>query len=186
MGKRIFKMHVGVFGLAAIIDAGGKIRIKLNERTDRARQLQIANLPPTSKVRIVDCPGGGVDDKDTSLTDAVIREIAEETGGCKFLPMGQFSAPFPLFNNMDWSKPADMAMWTPGLLEGDPQPSAEAVSHPWISREEFEAETEWRCVSGLGNKGRTGRMVREAFEFYEARLAEGVLNYFTRDERESK
>lgn len=166
----------GVFGLAARKDGLGKIRIKLNVRTDQERQKKIAGLPADSKVKIVDIPGGGVDfddfpePKKADLFAVLRREISEETGGCTIELLGELRGPFMVVtNNTDETKPSgDMAFWAPINLFGGPKPSDEAMEHPWISREQFENENEYRCVSGLGKTGRTGRMICAAFDFYEA------------------
>ncbi|MEK7541166.1 MAG: hypothetical protein AAB529_02975 [Patescibacteria group bacterium] len=166
---------VGVFGLAArLVD--GIVRIKVNVRTDQERQKQLAKLLADSPVKIVDMPGGGVSFDDFSLLKgegllAVLRrEIAEETGGCTIQPLGEFSGPVMVAtNDKDLAKPiGDIAFWMPVKLIGEPKPSNEALDHPWISREQFEAETEYRCVSGLGKAGRTGRMIRTALDWFEA------------------
>ncbi len=163
--KALFQFSIGVFGLAAKI-IEGVVRIKVNVRTDQDRQWEIAKLAPIPGVQIVDCPGGAVR-LNESLVDALRREIIEETGGCDIKIMGDFSKPLP-FLNADLTKPSDMAVWVPIVLIGEPMPSNEALAHPWISRTEFEAEFPHRCVSGLGNKGRTGQMMRQALDFYEA------------------
>ena len=112
-----------------------------------------------------------------SLVDALRREVKEETGR-DIKIMGPFSAPFA-FLSPDLTKPSDMAIWAPVLLVGEPEPSVEVSAHPWISREEFETEKPYRCVSGLGNKGRTGRMMRAAFEFYEEKQQRGEMEFFS-------
>ncbi|MGD0577152.1 MAG: NUDIX hydrolase [Candidatus Staskawiczbacteria bacterium] len=168
---------IGVFGLAAKI-IGGVVRIKVNVRTDQERQWQAAKLNPIPGVQIIDCPGGGVCVLE-SLEDALKREIREETGGCDICIMGRFRPPIPFINN-DPSKPSDLAVWAPVVLIGDPKPSNEASSHPWITREQLEAETEYRCVSGLGNKGRTGQMLRAAFDWYEDEANRKKVEIFSR------
>ena len=168
MAKAVF--HVGVFGIPArLVD--GVVRIKVNVRGDeveQARQWAIAKLAPILGVKIIDCPGGGVRPGDKSLDEALRREIAEETGGCELsLLEKSFSEPFEFMSEGTLEKPADIAIWRPIKLLGEPKPSAEASAHPWISMAEFKAETPYRCVSGLGNKGRTGRMMRAALDWFE-------------------
>jgi len=168
MAKAVF--HVGVFGIPARL-INGVIRIKVNVRGDeaeQARQWTIAKLAPIPGVKIIDCPGGAVKPGDKSLEEALCREIAEETGGCQLdLLDKDFSQPFEFMSEGTLEKPGDIAIWRPIRLVGEPKPSAEASDHPWISMAEFEAETLFRCVSGLGNKGRTGRMMRAALEWFE-------------------
>jgi hypothetical protein len=174
---------VGVFGLPARKDGLGKLRIKVNVRTDQGRQKKLAGLPADSKVKIIDMPGGGVNFNDFSelkkanLFDGLGREVSEETGGCKIESLGEFRGPFMVVtNNTDDEKPSgDMAFWMPIKIHGNPKPSNEALEHPWISREQFEAEDEYRCVSGLGKAGRTGRMIRAAFDFYEVNMSQGEI-----------
>lgn len=184
MSKATFT--TGVFGLAARKDGLGNLRIKVNVRTDQERQKKLAGLPADSKVKIVDMPGGGVDFNDfpepkkANLFDVLRREVSEETVGCTIEPFGELRGPFmAVTNNTDEMKPSgDMAFWVPIKLRGNPKPSNEALEHPWISREQFEAEDEYRCVSGLGKAGRTGRMIRAAFDFYEANLSqEGIFSH---------
>ena len=167
MAKALFT--VGVFGIPAkLVD--GVVRIKVNVRGDeveQARQWVIAKLAPISGVKIIDCPGGAVKPDDRSLEIALRREIAEETDGCQLELLSGFSQAFEYANEGTAEKPSDLALWLPIKLIGEPKPSAEASAHPWISREEFEAETPYRCVSGLGNKGRTGRMMRAALDWFE-------------------
>jgi hypothetical protein len=173
MAKATFT--VGVFGLACWND-DGTLRIKVNVRTDQARQRGLAGLPADSPVKIIDMPGGGVeiedfpDPKQASLLEVLRREIMEETGGCSFDPLdAQFSGPvIAITNTIDPAKPTgDLAFWMPIRLYGMPVPSNEASEHPWISRQQLEEETEYRAVGGLGKAGRTGRMLRDAFIFYE-------------------
>lgn len=172
MAKATFT--VGVFGLACLKDDDGTLRIKVNVRTDQEKQRKLAGLSEDSKVLIVDMPGGGVEladfpePKDALLFDVLAREIKEETGGCTIRALGHFSGPFMVVtNNQDETKPTgDLAFWVPVLLCGTPQPTAEALDHPWITFQQFETETEYRAVGGLGKAGRTGRMLRDAFEFY--------------------
>lgn len=174
---------VGVFGLAARKDKFG-IRIKVNVRTDQERQKKIAGLPANSKVKIIDLPGGGVefndfiDPKKADLFDVLRREISEETDGCTLEVLDEFKGPYiAITNSTDESKPyGDMAFWAPIKLYGDPKPSDEAIEHPWISRKEFEAQDKYRCVSGLGKAGRTGRMLRSAFYWYEAHASKEVFS----------
>jgi hypothetical protein len=167
MDKAVF--HVGVFGIPAkLVD--GVVRIKANVRGDEAeqsRQWGLAKLAPIPGVSIIDCPGGAVKPGDKSLEAALRREVAEETGGCKIGLLGNFSQAFEFMSEGTVEKPADLACWCPIRLIGEPKPSTEASAHPWISMAEFEAETPYRCVSGLGNKGRTGRMMRAALQWYE-------------------
>jgi hypothetical protein len=162
---------LGVFGLAARLreldDDVKAIEIHVNERTDQARQKALAKLIEESPVRIIDCPGGGVMEGET-LIEALIREIREETCGCSFLPLAEFSKPLAFLNPNELTKPADMALWMPIKLIGQPMPSPEALSHPWITRKQFEAEFPFRPVSGLGKLGRTGQMIKAAFEWFEA------------------
>lgn len=170
---------IGVFGLAAQKDSCGKLRIKVNVRTDQERQKELAGLPVDSKVKIVDIPGGGVDFEDfpepkkANLFTVLEREVSEETLGCTIESLGEFRGPFMVVtNNTDDKKPSgDVAFWMPIKLHGNPKPSNEAMDHPWISREQFEKEDEYRCVS-VGKAGRTGRMIRAAFDFYEANAEE--------------
>jgi len=170
---------VGVFGLACWND-NGTLRIKVNERTDQERQKKLANLPDDSTVKIVDMPGGGVkledfpEPKQASLMGVLRREVSEETGGCTIESNAEFSGPFMVVtNNQDDSKPAgDIAFWMPVVLRGKLQPSDEAQDHPWITLAQLEEETEYRAVGGLGKAGRTGRMIKAAFEWYFERRDE--------------
>lgn len=168
VAKALF--NVGVFGIPARL-VNGVVRIKVNVRGDeveQARQWAIAKLAPIPGVRIIDCPGGAVNFGDKSLEAALRRETAEETGGCELELLDKdFSQPFYYAGEGTLEKPSDIAIWRPIRLIGDPKPSAEASAHPWISMAEFEAEAHYRCVSGLGNKGRTGRMMRAALEWFE-------------------
>lgn len=156
---------VGVFGLAAKFTLG-RVRIKVNVRTDQECQWQLAKLTPISGVQMVDCPGGTVQPGE-KLLDTLAREVAEETGGCTMEHLEDAFSPPLVFVNSDPTKPGDIAVWMPILLRGDPKPTNEALSHPWISRAEFEAEVPYRCVSGLGRKGRTGQMISAAFDYFE-------------------
>lgn len=174
MAKATFT--VGVFGLACHIGEDGKLRIKVNVRTDQERQRALAKLPPDWPGKIIDMPGGGVDLEDfpdpkaASLLEVLSREIAEETG-CTTEPLASdFRGPVMVVTNIsDAAKPCgDLAFWIPILLRGHPVPTAEAADHPWITQEQLDAETEYRPVGGLGKAGRTGRMLRAAFAFYEA------------------
>lgn len=164
MAKEKATFSVGVFGIPAkVID--GIIKIKVNVRTDQANQRKLANLPEDSTILLVDCPGGAVKPGDTSLEQALAREIAEETGGCTMESLGDFREPLQLMK--DPSKPYDLAFWKPVRLIGEPQPSNEASDHPWVSMKELETADKYRAVSGLGLSGRTGRMMVAALEFYE-------------------
>lgn len=174
---------VGVFGLACKQDPFGKLRIKLNVRTDQVRQRKLANLPEDSTTLLVDCPGGTVDfadfpDKQANLLRVLRREVEEETGGCQIEPLGSFSQPFLAVTNIDdESKPSgDIAFWMPIKLIGEPQPSDEAMDHPWISLEELEDGTVHRPVSGLGMSGRTGRMIKEAFSWFRENQDQDVFS----------
>lgn len=181
---------VGVFGLACRIDGLGKPRIKLNVRTDQERQKRLAGLPADSKVKIVDIPGGGIDFNDfpepekANLFDPLRREVSEETLGCVIESIGEFSGPHMVITNnqRDMCSAGDMAFWIPIRIHGNPKPSDEALEHPWISREQLEAEDEYRCVGKLGKEGRTGRMIRAAFDFYEAYMFREAI--FSRPEFE--
>lgn len=178
---------IGVFGLACWNDKG-ILRIKVNERTDQARQKKIAGLPEDCPVKIIDMPGGGVeisdfpDPKQASLWTVLEREIAEETGGCKIDSGGPFSEPFMVVtNNQDDNKPTgDIAFWMPVVLHGKPLPTSEAQNHPWITLQQLDAETEFRAVGGLGKAGRTGSMIRAAFCWYAERCYD--LNLFSKPE----
>lgn len=172
MSKATFT--IGVFGLACWKD-NGLLRIKVNERADQVRQRKIAGLPEDSPVKIIDMPGGGVeisdfpDPKQAFLWTVLERKIAEETGGCKIESIGHFSEPFLVVtNNQDDDKPTgDIAFWWPIVLMGRPRPTSEAQDHPWITLQQLNAETEYRAVGGLGKSGRTGRILRAAFSWYE-------------------
>lgn len=173
MAKATFTM--GVFGLACWND-NGTLRIKVNVRTDQERQRELAKLPADSKVLIVDMPGGGVeiedfpDTKQANLLDVLKREVAEETGGCTldFIPADWFGPVMVVTNISDPAKPTgDIAFWRPIKLHGKPKPTSEALDHPWVSEQQLDKETEYRCVGGLGKAGRTGRMLKAAFDFYE-------------------
>ena len=175
MAKATFT--VGVFGLACRKDGHGKLRIKVNIR-DQERQKRLAGLPADAKVKIIDIPGGGVEFKDfpipeqANLFQALQREIREETRGCEIESLGEFRGPFMVITNNDRDMKAagDLAFWMPIEIHGDPKPSDEALGHPWISREELETENVYRCVGKLGKAGRTGRMIRAAFDFYETAM----------------
>jgi 8-oxo-dGTP pyrophosphatase MutT (NUDIX family) len=173
---------VGVFGLACWNDSG-TLRIKVNVRTDQEAQRKKASAADPN-IKFVDLPGGGVELKDLSsrqspLLDALRREIAEETGGCSIEPVGDFSAPYLVVSNAEaHDRPAgDLAFWMPVVLKGRPRPSAEALDHPWLSLQQVEAETEYRVVAGLNNAGRSGRMLRAAFAFYQGHM--GNAGYFS-------
>ena len=173
-------VSVGVFGLPAKL-IKGVIYIKVNERTDQRRQWELAKMEPIPGVSIVDCPGGTMKIQDfeelkaEGLLATLKREIGEETCGCEITVTGDFSRPyFVATNKDDPEKPfGDIAVWAPIILIGEPKPSNEAKSHPWICIAEFEMEKPYRCVSGFGNKGRTGQMIRSAFNFYELMHASG-------------
>lgn len=165
MPKALFNFTIGVFGLAAKLE-NGVVRIKVNVRTDQERQWELAKLNPIQGVQLVDCPGGGIMEGETPIS-ALVREIKEETGGCTFEPIGEFSKPL-FFFNADLSKPSDAAMWIPIKLIGKPKPSNEALSHPWISQAEFDAQEPYRCISGLGKLGRTGQMMAQALAWFDA------------------
>src|SRR3989344_4716043 len=175
MAKAVF--HVGVFGIPAKL-VSGVILIKANVRGDEAeqnRQWGLAKLAPIPGVSIIDCPGGAVKPGDKSMEAALRREVAEETGGCELELLDDFSQAFEFLSEGTVEKPADLAYWRPIRLIGEPKPSAEASAHPWISMAEFEAETPYRCVSGLGNKGRTGRMMRAALKWFETRWGDAKI-----------
>lgn len=174
MGKATFTL--GVFGVACRNDKD-ILRIKVNVRTDQEAQRKAAGLPEDSKVLIFDLPGGSVEREDfpdvtmASLFRVLCREVAEETGGCAVDCAGDFSAPFLVVtNNQDDAKPVgDIALWMPIILRGIPIPSSEALAHPWITLDQLEAETEYRAVGKLGRVGRTARMIRAGFEWFEER-----------------
>jgi hypothetical protein len=174
---------VGGFGLAARKDCFGKVRINVNVRTDQKRQKKLAGLPANSKVKIIDAPGGGVnfeefpEPTEADLFKVLRREISEETDGCRIDSVGEFRGPLiAITNNADESKPSgDMAFWMPIKIHGDPRPSNEALEHPWISLEQLNHEDEYRCVGKLGKAGRTGRMIRAAFDFYETNMSHDEL-----------
>lgn len=179
---------VGVFGLACWND-NGTLRIKVNVRTDQARQRELAKLPVESKVMIVDMPGGGVDLEDfpdmkqANLLDVLTREVAEETDGCTLtITTTDFFGPVMVVtNNSNAAKPAgDIAFWRPIKLHGTPKPTSEALDHPWVSEQQLDDETEYRSVGGLGKAGRTGRMLKAAFAFYESHRDEP--HYFSTPE----
>ena len=157
--------HVGVFGIPARI-VNGEVKIKCNVRGDQAKQKEIAKVPQESTVLLVDCPGGAVKHGDASLDAALAREIYEETDGCAIRSLGEFRRPLELMG--DRSAPYDLAFWKPVRLGGEPKPSKEATSHPWLSRQELAAADVYRAVSGLGLAGRTGKMMVAALDFYEA------------------
>lgn len=162
MAKEKATFNVGVFGIPAKL-IGNIVKIKVNVRTDQANQKKIAGLPEDSQVQLVDCPGGAVKPGDTSLWEALKREIGEETGGCTIEPLGKFRQPLELMKGSSY----DLAFWRPVRLNGQPQPSDEASDHPWVSRQELETADKYRAVSGLGLAGRTGRMMVAALDFYE-------------------
>ena len=165
--KLLLQFSMGVFGLAARLRKVGEVflvEIHVNERTDQEKQKKIAGIDPSSPVRIIDCPGGGVQEGETPM-EALVREIREETCGCTIESLGNFSEPL-FFLNKDPSKPSDAAMWMPIKLFGEPQPSNEALSHPWITLEEFEAEFPYRPVSGKGKLGRTGQMMHTGINWF--------------------
>jgi hypothetical protein len=174
-GKSMTKatFTVGVFGLPCRKNKNNQLCIMVNVRTDQEKQRALAGLPVDSLVKIIDALGGGVeledfpDIKDASFFKVLEREIAEETGGCTIKSFADFSGPFMIVtNNQDEGKPTgDIAFWMPIILTGNPQQSDEAAEHVWITREEFESQSKYRCVGKLGNLGRTGRMIRAAFEF---------------------
>lgn len=151
--KRCFT--VGVFAVPAIV-RDCEVRIKVNVRTDQERQKELAGID--SEVKIVDLLGGGVKEGESFL-EALVREVEEESG-CQMKSLGEFRGPLVAGN--------DMAFWMPIELIGDPRPTEEALEHIWISRDEFEAENQYRCVGKLGKEGRMGGMIREAFSFYGA------------------
>ncbi len=173
---------VGVFGLACCND-NGTLRIKVNVRTDQDAQKKAAGLAKYSPVQIVDMPGGGVTFEDfvntpqATLFDVLRREIDEETRGCTVESHGDFSWPFMFVGNVNDPEKAvgDLAFWAPIVLKGKPEPSPEALAHPWVSKEQLEAEIEYRPVGKLGKNGRTGRMLLAAFNFYECRRIDKEL-----------
>ncbi len=157
--------NVGVFGIPAKL-VNGEVHIKVNVRTDQARQRELAKIDPTLTVLLVDCPGGAVSSEDKGIDDAAVaREIYEETLGCTITPKGEFRSPLVLLPKD--GKPGDLAFWKPVVLHGEPKPSNEAMDHPWVTRAELEAATKYRAVSGLGLAGRTGKMMLAALDFYE-------------------
>lgn len=158
--------NLGLFGIPAIIDVKGTVRIKVNVRTDQEYQRKLAKLDPSTTVLLVDCPGGAVAESDTNAHQGLAREISEETAGCTITEKGEFSDPLEFVPD-DPTKLCDIAQWKPVLLHGVPKSSNEALDHPWVSRAELEAAATYRAVSGLGLRGRTGRMMTAALDFYE-------------------
>ncbi len=166
---------MGVFGLACWNDKG-ILRIKVNVRTDQEGQRNKIGATD-SNIQMIDLPGGGVEIEDLSnlqcsLLHVLQREIAEETGGCSIDPVGDFSAPYMIVLNREGSGhvEGDLAFWIPVILKGRPRPSVEALDHPWISLQQLEAETEYRVVGGLGKAGRSGKMLRAGFSFFQAHI----------------
>ena len=94
------------------------------------------------------------------------EKVTEERGGSTIPQKGNFRPPFALLSKDE--KPGDLAFWKPVVLHDEPKPSNEALDHPWVSRAELEAATQYRAISGLGLAGRTGRMMTAALDFYEA------------------
>jgi len=165
---------IGVFGMACRIDGHGKPRIMVNVRTDQERQKELAGLPINSKVKIIDAPGGGIEvndlikTKNPNLFEVLQREVSEETA-CEIESCGDFRGPFMIITNNehDTRPTGDLAFWMPIKIDGEPKPSNEALAHPWISLEDLESETEYRCVGKLGKNGRTGKMILAALYLYD-------------------
>ena len=163
----------GVYGCACWND-NSLLKIKVNVRTDQIHQRELVGLPTDSDVLIIDLPGGGAMFEDFVGTEkgtlfAILqREIEEETGGCTIKQVGLWSQPYMAIKNeaAKQGTVGDLAFWTPIVLSGRPVPTDEALDHPWITLRELETEDKYRTVGGLGNLGRTARMLREAFEFF--------------------
>jgi len=96
------------------------------------------------------------------------REVREETGGCKIKQVGLCSQPDMVIKESaaEQNTVGDLAFWIPIVLFGKPIPTNEALALPWITLGELDREDKFRTVGGLGIRGRTGRMVRDAFEFF--------------------
>lgn len=173
MAKATFT--VSVFGLACWND-NGKLRIKVNVRTDQKRQRKLAKLPADSKVLIVDLPGGNVELEDfpdmehATPLNVLMRKVAEETGGCTLgiIPADFFGPMMMVTNNSDPARPAgDIVFWRPITLHGTPKPTSKVLEHLWVTQLQLADETKYRCVGGLGKYGRIGHMLMTAFDFFQ-------------------
>lgn len=174
MSKATFT--TGVFGLAARRTYQENTHRSWNVRTDQERQKKIAGLPADSKVKIVDIPGGGVDfddfpePKKADLFAVLRRDFRRnwrlhDRTAWRIAKLRSWLLPTtPMKRN-------HRAIWPSGrqsIFSADQN----RRMRPWNIHGSpagiFENENEYRCVSGLGKTGRTGRMICAAFDFYEA------------------
>ena len=165
MSKRILQFGCGVFAvIARVID--GEVRLLVNVRTDRERQLGLANLPSTSTVEIVDLPGGTLDTDDKTLQDCLRREVHEETnveqGGIRILQWDPLlCAPFINLGE----EIQNIAMVWPVTIEGEPSPSNEAAKNLWVSEAEITAGETVRCP-GKNKHGRMYQLMMAGFKYW--------------------
>lgn len=156
---------IGIFAVIARQNSQSEVQVLVNVRTDQERQQRAAGLPDDWSGKIVDLPGGTLQIGDSGFEQCLEREIAEETGGCDSKMIGgNFIGPFPLIKNDTGSaeKPHDLAFVAACELFGEPQPTAEASEHRWVTWRQLETEQEVRLPGKLGKTGRMAKMIHAA------------------------
>lgn len=165
MKARILQFRLGVFAAIARVK-DGKLQMLVNVRTDQAKQLELAKLPPGATVQIVDLPGGTADEEDVNHFDALVREIHEELK----VPRDKIKIQGPKHLlatvNIDFERAEqNAAMVWAAEIDCEPQTSDETSENLWVTEEEITEGAAVRCP-GTDVHGRMWQMMMAGFKYW--------------------